>query len=323
MSETKYRPNYQIDLHCHTTRSDGSDTPQELIDHAALLGMKVIAMTDHDIRPAKYLTVAETGEKVAVAKYAAEKGVVVLPGIEVSCETTAEDCHIVCFGCNWDDPYFDRLERDVVASKVESYRKLTEELTKAGMPVTWDEVLANGGYPVEEDQVQKKMVFELMARKGYTKDWSEAKLLVKNTPEFQIQRRKPDPCDVIQAIHSCNGIAIMAHPYLVNEPVRLPSGEMTRADYIERLIKAGLDGIEACYTYGKTSYSGIQTAEEIEQEVRKRYSHRLSIISGGSDYHADAKKGVKNARQLGEAGITEEAFYNCAPLMRLYDMERA
>ena len=58
----------------------------------------------------------------------------------------------------------------------------------------------------------------------------------------------------------------MAHPYLVNEPVRLPDGTMGRAAYIDRLIEAGLDGIEACYPYSKTSYGGSMTPEQIERE---------------------------------------------------------
>ena len=178
--------------------------------------------------------------------YAWSRGLRLLRGIEISCETTAEDCHIVCLGCDWTDPWFDALEKSVVESKVGSYRELVRRLSADGMEMTWEEVLENGGSPVAEDQVQKKMIFELIARKGYQKDWSAAKLMVKNTPAYQILREKPDPVEVIRQVHRCGGVAIMAHPYLVNEPVRLPDGTMGRAAYIDRLIEAGLDGIEAC-----------------------------------------------------------------------------
>ncbi|MFQ8897944.1 MAG: PHP domain-containing protein [[Clostridium] scindens] len=94
------KPNYTIDLHCHTNRSDGADTPKELVDQAAEAGMKVIAITDHDIRPVK------TIDGMDAVEYAASKGVVLLRGIEISCQTTVEDCHIVCFGCDWNDPFF-------------------------------------------------------------------------------------------------------------------------------------------------------------------------------------------------------------------------
>ena len=163
---------------------------------------------------------------------------------------------------------------------------------------------------MSEEQVQKKMIFELIARKGYQKDWSSAKLMVKNTPSYQILREKPDPVQVIREVHRCGGIVIMAHPYLVNEPVRLSSGTMDRAAYIDRLIEAGLDGIEACYPYSKTSYGGSMTPEQIEDEVRERYSGRVAVISGGSDYHADFRKGAApaKARIIGESGITLEYF---------------
>lgn len=329
-----YRPNYPVDLHTHSTRSDGADTPQQLIDHAAALGMKAIAITDHDIRPPKDIWVKTTdagngtlmektepertdaadGVLVDAVDYAWSKGLHLLRGIEISCETRAEDCHLVCLGCDWEDSFFDKLERDVVESKIGSYRELVRRLDGDGMHMTWEEVLENGGNPVSEDQVQKKMIFELIARKGYQKDWSSAKLMVKNTPAYQILREKPDPVQVIHQVHRCGGIVIMAHPYLVNEPVRLASATMDRAAYIDRLLEAGLDGIEACYPYSKTSYGGSMTPQEIEEEVRERYAGRVSIISGGSDYHADFRKGVApaKARIIGESGITLEYFeHNC------------
>ena len=325
-----YRPSYPVDLHTHSTRSDGADTPQQLIDHAAALGMKIIAITDHDIRPPKDILVETAGagndspmEKAVLEKteagdsvlvdavdYAWSKGLHLLRGIEISCETTAEDCHLVCLGCDWEDPFFDSLERAVVESKIGSYRELVRRLNADGMYMTWEEVLENGGNPVAEEQVQKKMIFELIARKGYQKDWSRAKLMVKNTPSYQILREKPDPVQVIRQVHRCGGIVIMAHPYLVNEPVRLPSGTMDRAAYIDRLIEAGLDGIEACYPYSKTSYGGSMTPDQIEREVKEKYAGRIAIISGGSDYHADFRKGVApaKARIIGESGITLEYF---------------
>ena len=204
-------------------------------------------------------------------------------------------------------------------SKIGSYRELVRRLDADGMHMTWEEVLENGGNPVSEEQVQKKMIFELIARKGYQKDWSSAKLMVKNTPSYQILREKPDPVQVIRQVHRCGGIVIMAHPYLVNEPVRLSSGTMDRAAYIDRLIEAGLDGIEACYPYSKTSYGGSMTPEQIEDEVRERYSGRVAVISGGSDYHADFRRGVApaKARIIGESGITLKYFEQNALLQQV------
>ena len=160
---------YPVDLHSHSTRSDGSDSPQELIEHAAAVGVRILGLTDHDIRPPQMIRLS-TGEDVDIVKYAARRGVTLIRGIEISCETAAEDCHIVCFGCNWGDAYFDWLEEFVSQSRIGSYKELVERLADDGMTITWEEVLDNGGIPVREGRVQKKMVFELLARRGFTKD---------------------------------------------------------------------------------------------------------------------------------------------------------
>jgi hypothetical protein len=79
----------------------------------------------------------------------------------------------------------------------------------------------------------------------------------------------------------------------------------------------GLNGIEVCYTYDKTSYNGDKSPEEFYNEAVGKYQGRLPILSGGSDYHADHKKGVQNARCIGERGISPEYFYNNDLLRRL------
>ena len=97
------------------------------------------------------------------------------------------------------------------------------------------------------------MIFELMARKGYMESWKEAKLYVKNSKEVSVKREKPDAVSVIKEIHKLGGIIILAHPYLISEPVSYKGKEMSRQEFIEVLIEAGLDGIEASYTYKKRS----------------------------------------------------------------------
>ena len=86
---------------------------------------------------------------------------------------------------------------------------------------------------------------------------------------------------------------------------------------IDSLIDAGLDGIEGRYTYDKTSYAGTLTKEEIYQEISQRYRGRILIISGGSDYHGDQKRGVLNPRDIGECGLTEQEFYQNELLVKL------
>ena len=158
-----------------------------------------------------------------------------------------------------------------------------------------------------------------MVRKGYFENWQDAKLFVKNSREIVIKREKPDSVSVIQAVHKMGGIVILAHPYLISEPVTYQGKELTRKEFIQVLTEAGLDGIEASYTYDKTSYSGTMTAAEIKAEVEQLYTGQGLIISGGSDYHADGKKGVKNPREIGDCGITMEDFMKYEALKHLVE----
>ena len=308
--------NYECDLHGHTNRSDGNDSPVEYIRHAVHRGVKILAITDHDIVPPEMIELGG-GKRQEITAYAKGIGVELLRGIEISCETYIDDVHLVCLGCDWNAPYFKELDEFTINSKVNSYRKLIDLLNEQGMEMTWEEVLQNNGYPVQEQFVQKKMIFELMARKGYMESWKEAKLYVKNSKEVSVKREKPDAVSVIKEIHKLGGIIILAHPYLISEPVSYKGKEMSRQEFIEVLIEAGLDGIEASYTYDKTSYGGTMTKDEIKKEVIERYAGRGLIISGGSDYHADGKKGVKNPREIGECGITREDFMKYEKLVRI------
>ncbi len=302
---------YPCDLHCHTVRSDGNDTPQELIDHAVRLGMHAIAITDHDIGPP--LTIAGDGGDVDSVEYAAAYGLRLILGYEFSCDTWVDDVHICGYGLDWSHP---DLAAEVAAakrSKSDGYRKLCDVLTQSGMPVDWEaDVLtyrAGDGQTATRDpeEVQRKHVFEAMAQRGHTPTWSEAKLLVRDNPDLNVKRRKIGSVEAVELIHRCRGTAVLAHPFLIDETVNVDGKEeLSREDYIDRLIAAGLDGIEASYTYDKTSYKGSLTPEQVEAEIRKAYGDRVGFISGGSDYHADGKKGVKNPRCLGERGISIE-----------------
>ncbi len=303
---------YECDLHCHTTRSDGNDTPKEFIDRASELGMKVVAITDHDIIPP--VTITENDQEIDITTYARERGLILFPGYEYSTDTYVNDVHILGYQMNWESaPVFQELER-AKKSKSEAYRELCEVLTKKGMPINFEEEILRyrdltGVMKTRSpEEVERKFIFEKMADKGFASTWEKAKIMVQSDPSLNVRRKKIDPLEAIKLIHDAGGLAFLAHPYLIDEVVQPEGiGKMTRDEYIERLIENGLDGIEARYTYNKTSYKGAKTVEEIEQEIKSKYSGCL-FISGGSDYHAGKKKGVQNPREIGEAGISYKEF---------------
>jgi predicted metal-dependent phosphoesterase TrpH len=300
------QPNYLCDLHCHTQRSDGNDTYIEFIDNAASLGMKVVAITDHDITPLESLEIE--GRTLSIVDYGRAKKLHVLPGIEFSCDSDVDDVHIVGLGCNWKAKEFVIVETDMKQSKAAAYRKLTEVLTGNGIKVSWEALLDNHGNPRSPYEIQRKHIFEAIAANGYASSWQEAKLLVRDNPQYNIKRDKIHPVAAIELIHQTGGIAILAHPYLIDAVIWRQSLEISRYEYIQQFLEAGLDGIEAAYPYSKTSYQGDLSDKAIEQEIIATYGHCVRIISGGSDYHNDRKKGIENSRMIGEKGVSWEYF---------------
>jgi 3',5'-nucleoside bisphosphate phosphatase len=305
---------YPCDMHCHTTRSDGHDMPAELLRKAAKLGMAALAITDHDITPPLEI---EGKDPVGFAE---KLGLELILGYEFSCDTMVDDVHICGYLMQWDHPDV-QAEVDAAAkSKSNAYRRLCGLLTEQGMPIDWEtDILTHtdgsgrtaGRLP---EEVQRKHIFEAMAVRGYTETWSDAKLLVRGNPELNCPRQKIGPLETINLIHRCGGIAVLAHPYLIDEKIAAPDRPGTRHEYILRLIDSGLDGIEARYTYNKTSYKGNMIPEAIEEEVRKLYGDKVDFLSGGSDYHGDAGKfrdprtPDDRIRRLGERGLTIDEF---------------
>ena len=308
--------NYPVDLHSHTCLSDGADSIQELIENAVECGLKVLALTDHDILPPAEIHLPGGGSH-SVVSWARGRGLCLLCGVEISCETGLEDVHIIGLGCRWTDPELKGMTEQIAQSKAESYCETVRRLNERGYVFTMEDLLGFDGRRTDILSLQKKRIFDFMAAKGFTADWIEAKLLVRNDPYLSVQREKPAAKRVIEAIHRAGGIAILAHPYLIDAIITVDGCEMSRWDYIERLIEMGLDGIETRYPYGKTTCRDKRPSAEIWFEVEKKAEKRL-IMSAGSDYHADGKKGVPHPRGLGECGLTMEEFLSVPRFSELY-----
>jgi len=310
-----YVRRYECDLHCHTVRSDGNATPQELIDKAADVGMKVIAITDHDIPPPTTLEIE--GKTVDIKKYAEEKGLELVLGNEYSCDTYVDDVHILGYGLNWDDDKVIQEVERARRSKSDAYKKLCEVLTANGMPVDYENDILkytdeNGNIKYRDpDEVERKHIFEAMAKKGYAPSWNEAKILVRDNPVLNVKREKIKPSDAIELIKACGGAAVLAHPHLIDEVIVYPDGKrLTRHEYIKKLIDYGLDGIEVNYPYSKTSYKGNLPDAKIAAEVKETYQGKVRFFTGGSDYHAEEKKGITMQGMLGKAVYPTRIYKN-------------
>lgn len=308
--------NYPVDLHSHSNLSDGADSIQELVLNAVKSGLKVLALTDHDILPPQEVRLAGGGTYPLI-EWAKRKGLCLIKGVEFSCESLIEDVHIIGMGCDWEREILQKETQAIAKNKADAYVELINRLNQNGYQMTVDEVRSFGDGKTDLMSLQKKQIFDLMAAKGYVPSWSDAKLLVRKTPVLHIKRKKPAAKKMIETIHNAGGIAILAHPYLIGHRVEIEGISISRWEYIETLIQAGLDGIEVRYPYHKTTCEDRRPTAEFWDDVSRFAGGRL-IISGGSDYHADYKKGTANPRWMGECGLTMEEFLSVPVFEKFY-----
>ena len=232
---------YPVDLHTHTVLSDGNDMPYELVENAVSRGLRVIAITDHDVLPPATV-MKGSGEECEIVNYGLHRGLIIIRGIEFSCETTVQDVHIVGLGCDWDGDIMKNEAYEISLSKAKAYEETIRRLNERGYPIDPDELLTKNGKKITWFELQKKRIFDMMAAKGYTPDWKSAKLMVREDPYLSVEREKPAGAHIVEAIHRAGGIAILAHPWLIDTQVDFNGTPMTREDYINTLIDAGLDG---------------------------------------------------------------------------------
>ncbi|MGI6005575.1 MAG: PHP domain-containing protein, partial [Christensenellales bacterium] len=168
---------FSCDLHCHSVYSDGKDTYAQLMRLAEAVGVELFVVSDHDVTPK-----AEEGgvpfEKLAFSEHA-----LMVPGIEISCETQVSDVHIVGVGCDFSAPQFAKLQQDMQASKMAGYRILVDRLKEDGLDISWQKVLhPPDGAPITESALQRKHIFEAVARRGGAATWADAKVMVQTSP---------------------------------------------------------------------------------------------------------------------------------------------
>jgi predicted metal-dependent phosphoesterase TrpH len=264
-----------IDLHLHTTASDGRCAPAELVSRAAAAGLTTIAVTDHD-------TVAGCAPAAAAC---AAAGLAFVPGIEITAIRFGGDVHVLGY---FIDPESAALQAFLATQREQRVRRVRDmigRLRTHGMDLDVDEVLRPG---VEDSTkaVGRPWIARALVANGYVATTSEAfdKWLSRGRPAF-VPRAGATPPEVFARVHEAGGLASLAHPGLVE-----------RDDWIPEFAAAGLDAIEAYHT----DHDALMTAKYIA------LASRLDLgISGGSDYHADEEHG---AARLGVVALPREDF---------------
>ena len=271
-----------MDLHVHSTRSDGSFTPCELVDYAIEKGLIAFALTDHD-------TVDGIEEAIS---YASSKPVRVIPGIELSSEYEGRDIHIVGLMIDYQSTELKKNLKHFVQSREERNIKMCKLLTLYGVPVTYSELKSK----FKESVITRAHYARYMLDKGYVKSLTEAfeRYIGDHSPCY-VPREKITPQDAISLILNANGIPILAHPLLYHM-----SDERLQF-LITQLKKTGLIGMEAIYS----TYSPAD-----ERKMKELAERNGLCISGGSDFHGAAKPRIDLATGFGKLVIPEEILTN-------------
>lgn len=260
---------YKIDLHIHSNLSDSSLTPKEIIDDAASKNMIAIAITDHD-------TFAVTKE---LQMYAKDKGITLIPGIEISCmdENTKRKVHILGYGFNDHHEHINQLLAPFKQHVTNQRLNLLPILNEMGFEITKEEVL-------KREILYKQDYALTMVDKGYGeyKEIFTTYFFGPNSIEKHYPITFNNVKEAIEAIHKDGGIAVLAHPRTYNT-----------FNEIEKYIDWGLDGIEICHP------------SFIEGDLERIINYPL-LHFGGSDNHG--KLNLTKNRVIGDYGITIEDY---------------
>ncbi len=267
-----------IDLHTHSSRSDGSDPPERIPELAADAGCGAVALTDHD-RLDGIERARSRGDQV---------GVRVVAGCELSCATPWGSAHLLAYFVeDGPGPLQDELRR-LQGWRAERNRRLADRLTGLGVPITIEEIDAEAG----EEGAGRPHVAAVLVGKGVVSSVQEAfdQWLAKGRPGY-VERRRLDLGEAITLVRASGGVAVLAHPLSLG----LDASRLDPA--VDEMAAKGLAGIEAIY--------GRYTAE-VRDMLASLARRRGLAVTGGSDYHGTYKPDLRVGVGRGDLAVPDE-----------------
>lgn len=263
-----------IDLHTHTTVSDGGDSPTELVDKAVAAGLAAIAVTDHD-NDSGCDEAVEAGQRL---------GLEVVRGVEISCDvddltergftpSARPTMHLLGYFIPAEENPLSSALAELQHHRANRNRIIVERLNELGIPVTFEEVEEEAGGP--GSQIGRPHFAAVLVRHGAVPNYQSAfdDFLAKGAKAY-ISRKLYKPAEATELMISAGAVPVLAHPFTLN----LAFEDLER--FIESLVESGLKGLEG--------YHG--DLPDVEQEpFRALGRSRDLIVSGGSDYHGDMR----------------------------------
>lgn len=251
----------RIDLHCHSTASDGTDSPAELVRNAAAAGLDVVALTDHD-----------TTRGYAEAIAALPEGLTLVTGAELSCRIDGVSMHLLAYLFDPAEPAL-FAERELVRDdRVPRAKGMVAKLNALGVPVTWEQVARIAG----DGSVGRPHVATALVELGvvptvsdaFTADW------LADGGRAYVEKHETDPFEAIRLVKGAGGVAVFAHPAASKRGRTVPESA------IAEMAAAGLDGIEVDH---------MDHDEETRDRLRGLAKDLGLLVTGSSDYHGSRK----------------------------------
>jgi 3',5'-nucleoside bisphosphate phosphatase len=267
----------RIDLHLHTTHSDGSLSPTDVLQLAHKARVSALAITDHDI-------VSGIPEAIAAG---AELGIEIVPGVEISSCVGTSELHILGYFIRWQDQELSQRLAALRESRHTRNPQIIERLRVLGLDVNYEDVRALAG----TDAVGRPHIARLLMEKHYVASAKEAfdRYLAEGRPAY-VARQLPQPADAIAWIKAAGGVAVLAHPTWAKV-----SGEGLNT-LLTTLKADGLGGIEVHYS----THTKSQTTEYLN--LAKRLD---LLVTGGSDFHGITKPDIEVGMGRGDLKVPE------------------
>jgi hypothetical protein len=256
----------RIDLHAHSTASDGEHTPEELVQLAHERGVSVLALTDHDT----------TDCIDAVLKAADGTSLQVIPGIELSCDVPEAEVHVLGYWIDWHLPEFQAMLVKFRDGRFGRAEKMVRILGELGSPISFERVKEIAG----DASLGRPHVAQALLEAGHVSTVTEAfdRFIGRNGPAY-VERYRITPEDAVTLILRAGGVPVLAHPAQVKE-------------YVEPMVRAGMLGLEVHYAaYDDATRSALN-------HLAKQYG---LLATGGSDFHGLRKMAHMSA--LGQVEV--------------------
>lgn len=278
-----------IDLHMHSTCSDGTYAPAELVRLAEAAGLTHMSLTDHD-----------TADGLEEARAEAERrGIAFIGGLEISAEYDVGTMHILGYGFDPDSPQLREKLGFVQRSRAERNPKIVQRLNELGVAITFDEVKAASGGGL----IGRPHFAQALIERGYVRERQEAfdEYLAKGRPAY-VPKVRLSPEESVGCIKEAGGVAVLAHPLQLKAK---EDGELDRI--VEGLVALGLGGIECYYR----NHTEADTARFLALAKK----HDL-LVTGGSDFHGTNRPGIALGTGEGNLRVPVECWEGLKDVMK-------